>query len=249
MSNTSGLTTSGRAFGYVNGLQLAYDTTTLLSVNAGDCNDSTLSFQMYTDGLTINNATTGLNGVDTGTIAATTWYYVYIVGDSRGVNGTGGVMSLSSVSPAMPAGFNTFRRLGAIYSNASSQFDIFTVVGNSTTRQIYYDATKSLLSGGSSTSFTAIDCSTIAPPIANTLLILTLEFTPNAGGDTGAYRATGSSSTNGIPFAGTTAAKAQVYTPTNILSGVSSSGKSEIDYKVTASGALTVLGVGYHFYV
>ena len=249
MSNSSGLTTTGKPFGYINGLQLTYSTTTVLTTNSGDCTDSSRNFQMFTNGLSINNATTGLNGIDTGNIAESTWYYAYIVGDSNGVNGTGGLISLSANSPTLPAGFDVYRRLGAIYSNASSQFDIFYTVGNATTRQIYYDVPKSLLSGGSSTSFAAIDCSTIAPPIANTPIIFICEFTPNTAGDTGAFRPTGSSSTNGMfLFSGVVAAKSQIFMPSKVLAGIASS-KAEVDYKVTASGALTVLGAGYEFFV
>lgn len=52
--------------------------------------------------LTINTATVGANGLDTGVLAAGTWYSVWVISDGVNVRG---LISLSATAPTMPAGF------------------------------------------------------------------------------------------------------------------------------------------------
>jgi hypothetical protein len=107
---------------YVSGLQLSPASTTLLAVAPGAARDSTnsidmvvglqnyfgidnpaLQYQGYQPGLLINSATTGVNALDAGTIAASTQYAVYLIGDSRNYNNTAAVLSLTSnIAPLMP---------------------------------------------------------------------------------------------------------------------------------------------------
>ncbi len=70
--------------------------------------------------LTINSATGGANGLDTGTVAATTWYSVWVI-----YNGTtvAGLMSLSATAPTMPGGYTYKASVGWIRtSGTASQF-------------------------------------------------------------------------------------------------------------------------------
>lgn len=59
--------------------------------------------------LTINTASSGVNGLDTGTLSASTWYAMYVI--SNGTT-TAGLISLSSTSPIMPANYLTRARIG-----------------------------------------------------------------------------------------------------------------------------------------
>ena len=58
--------------------------------------------------LTINAATSGANGLDTGSYAANTWYANFIIGKPD--NTVAGLHSLSFTAPTMPAGF-LFKKL------------------------------------------------------------------------------------------------------------------------------------------
>lgn len=60
-------------------------------------------------------STTGLGGLDTGTVAASTLYYVYLVVNSSGVAGL--VLSLSS---SYPTGFICYKLIGSILTDATS---------------------------------------------------------------------------------------------------------------------------------
>lgn len=72
---------------YVNGLQMLWLSTTTMSVNAGAARDSTGVQDIVLPAVTtINGATNGVNGLDTGTLGASTFYYVYVIGSSLGAN-------------------------------------------------------------------------------------------------------------------------------------------------------------------
>jgi hypothetical protein len=67
--------------------------------------------------LTINCATTGANGLDTGSLAADTWYYVWAIADTTNLV-TAGLMSLSATAPTLPSGYTKKRLIGYRKTNS-----------------------------------------------------------------------------------------------------------------------------------
>ena len=67
--------------------------------------------------LVINAATTGANGLDTGALAATTWYYVWVIDNGTT---TAGLLSLSATAPTLPSGYVYGCRWGAVKTDGSS---------------------------------------------------------------------------------------------------------------------------------
>lgn len=68
---------------YVQGGRLSYASTTTFTVAAGQFRDSTnINDIVLPAAATVNIAVTGINGLDTGTIAASSVYYVYAIGSS-----------------------------------------------------------------------------------------------------------------------------------------------------------------------
>lgn len=95
---------------------------------------------LYTSTTTINFATTGLNALDTGAIAANTLYYIYAVKSSGGVAG----LVASTAAPAVgPTGYTAWREIGRCrtLSSAATLATITNRVGG----------TSSLTLGGSPT--------------------------------------------------------------------------------------------------
>lgn len=80
-------------------------------------------------GGTINAAVVGANGIDTGALAANTWYYMWMIGNG---NSIAGLLSLSSTAPTMPIGYSYRYRVGAVRTNGSSQLLRFIQRGNNT---------------------------------------------------------------------------------------------------------------------
>lgn len=254
---------------YVQGLQLSAATptaATVIAVAPGAARDSTNSidmvvglqnyfgidnpaqlFQNYQPGLFINSAINGVNGLDAGTIAASTQYAVYLIGDSRNYNNTAAVLSLTSnQAPTLPAGYDSYRLIGFWATDASSHFVYATNKPQNIGGLLTYFNSPGIavLTGGNATTFTAMDLTTgSAIPtttLENIIVTLLVNFTPAAIGDTVQFRPTGSTATGNLPtITGTTAGFAQSQY-IQVIAGVGSS-KPEIDYKVTsASDAVTV---------
>lgn len=254
---------------YISGLQLSAATptaATVICVAPGAARDSTNSIDMvvglqnyfgidnpaalyngYQPGLFINSAVNGANGLDTGTIAASTQYAVYLIGDSRNYNNTAAVLSLTSnTAPLLPSGYDSYRLIGFWATNSSSKFVYSDNKPQNMGGALTYSNSPavSVLSGGNATSFTAMDLTTNSAipttTLQNVIVTMLVTFTPAAVGDTVQFRPTGSTATGGLAtITGTTAGIAQSQY-INVIAGVGSS-KPEIDYKVTsASDAVSV---------
>jgi hypothetical protein len=118
---------------YIDGLMLAWVSATSFSVAVGQAADSANAILMnLAAAITKTTAAwvigTGNGGLDTGAIAASTWYHVHLI--RRSDTGVVDVLySISVSAPTMPASYNQRRRIGSVKTNASSQFINFLQVG------------------------------------------------------------------------------------------------------------------------
>jgi hypothetical protein len=67
---------------------------------------------------TIDFETNGADGLDTGSIAVLTWYYIYAIYNPT-LDITKAIASLDNVSPLLPSGYTTYKYIGAVRTNAS----------------------------------------------------------------------------------------------------------------------------------
>ncbi len=109
--------------------------------------------------LTCQITASGVNGLDSGSEAADTWYYIWVIW-----NGTtaASLLSVSSTAPTMPSGYTYKGLVGAIYNDSSSDLYSYCQRGN----DFIHDEATDILSGGVNTSYTSVDLSTRVPPIA-----------------------------------------------------------------------------------
>lgn len=169
---------------YVNGLGLVYIGTTSFYIQAGaardsaNINDISLPGIVSTstgfntiNGCTVSTAATGLNGLDTGTIAASTLYAVYVIGSSTWGSVTpnssagssasgnasnfvyypaGGIISTSFTNPVLPYGYDMYRRIGCVLTDSSSHILNFLQENNGTTETVYNSG--NIMIGGGNTS-------------------------------------------------------------------------------------------------
>jgi hypothetical protein len=108
------------------GLLTTWVSTTSFSVGTGSVGDST-----FVNSLTLLATTTkttaswavgsGNGGLDTGAIAASTWYAVYLI-KRTDTNVVDVIYSTSGTSPTLPANYTLFRRIAWVRTNGSSQF-------------------------------------------------------------------------------------------------------------------------------
>lgn len=120
------ISAAAMAVGFANGLTIRNDVTVpnarMVITTTGRSlleNTSGAGISIAPQSLTINAATNGVNGLDTGSLAASTWYHEWIISNGTTV---AGLMSLSDTAPTMPGGYTYKLRVGSIRTNASSQF-------------------------------------------------------------------------------------------------------------------------------
>jgi len=185
---------------YINGLQLAYVGTTSFSVATGQTRDSTnINDIKVTAALTVSISASGVNGLDTGTIAASTLYYVFAIGNSCAndptvaTNASGGgvfqagqaLISLSRTAPVLPTGFDMFKRIGAIRVNGSTHVEPFNQTGLGNNRTMRYQApvAPGSASTAGSTTYTTIGTLTALVPQIACEVLVSAALTPNSAGN------------------------------------------------------------------
>lgn len=135
---------------------------------------------------TLKNINLTFNALDTGAIAASTWYAVHIA-----YNGTTaiGILSLSATAPTLPEGFTFFARVGWIRTDATANkypFP-FTQYGNNVQYKLValsnLTAPRLMASGTlgnvSTPTWSAVSVSAFVPPTAK--IINVNAFSPNSG--------------------------------------------------------------------
>lgn len=170
----------------ISGLGVSRASDTTLTLALGRARDSqNIQDIVLEQAVTINAAVNGINGLDTGTFAASKIYYVYVAKDQTGLNPTGGLISLSAVTPTLPGNYSTFRRVGSYYVNASTHFVTMYQSGNGGVRAMYYDLQVATgITAGAATSATQVDLTNIVPAIAGTEVIIASAYTPHAAAET-----------------------------------------------------------------
>lgn len=112
--------------------------------------------------LTLDITASGANGLDTGSEASSTWYYIWVIYNPT-TNTTAGLLSTSYSSPTMPSGYTYKQMVGAVRNNASSNFLLFRQFGN----QVFYEGRQQITTGLNSTSYALVDVSSIIPTSTN----------------------------------------------------------------------------------
>jgi hypothetical protein len=120
-----------------------------------------LSIEGYTDtdiDLTVDCTGTGANGIDTGSLGASTQYYVF--GIYNVTNSTmAGLVSASATSPTMPSGYTKKRLIGFALTDGDSDL----VAYHQFDERVDFDARLMVATGLTSTSYTTQDLSGILP--------------------------------------------------------------------------------------
>ena len=241
-------------FYYVNGLGLSNDATTnssyqtLLDVNVGTCLDSTLTYQMQLNtAATVSSAFNGLGGLDTGTVAASTVYAVYLINDPVSANLPGVMISTSLTGPLIPFGYSTWALIGFVATDASFHFlkGYWSNV-DSSRRTFMYDAPQATaVTAGHATTATAVSLAAFVPGGAKRLVYINTSYTPATAGNTLKLQPV---SGTGYPVVVTGPVTSGVFTSTSYLFDDLSTGTPEINYILAnGSDAVAINVQGYDF--
>lgn len=207
---------------YINGMRLTYLTTTTFSVGAGQVRDQSNTTDILmgntllpgsgsgdtnsfgnSAAVTISISKNGVGGLDVGTVAASTEYSVFAIGNSTGFLNGSAVVSLAAptVGPTLPSAtasngltysYDCWRYIGSISVDGSSHIRKFTQTGAQALRTVWYDpgtgpstAGVVIPSSATSSSTTYINAGVFTSLIPQTALevILDVAFTPNSAGN------------------------------------------------------------------
>lgn len=239
---------------YINGLKLTYLTGTTMQVSAGRCRNSTnvndisvglplnvaatqtgvLPVDAGTGAVTINTAVNGAAGLDQGAMANDTFYAVYAIGDSYGVNPGSALISADLTSPLLPGGYDMFFRIGYIKSSGAAAILPFRQDGCGLDRWMWYDAPIATdITNGSSATYAAVDASAGLPAATPTMVRWYCNFTPTAADDT--LVLVPGTSTATLGYASASGSVAAVVETVQLVCPTDAPLTDAIDYKVTGS--------------
>lgn len=108
--------------------------------------------------VTADITTSGAGGLDTGSEANNTWYYLWVVGNGTTV---AGLLSTSATTPTMPAGYAYRARVGAVRNESTGHFMTFVQLGSTVARQ-----STTVLTNGLNFPFAAVSLTAAVPPTA-----------------------------------------------------------------------------------
>lgn len=185
------------------GLRVACPGGTSVTIAPGlTYDDSFTSPMLLANTATVSISANGANGLDTGTAAANTWYYVWLI-LNRTTNTVAGLLSTSRTAPTMPTGYDRKVLLPATFRTDGSGvlLKMACMRWGRDTADWVYDAGRFITNIGAPTGFTTVSGSAFFPP--NTGVAL-LAVTSSISGDIGAagVRPTGSTGTSSSNLGG-----------------------------------------------
>jgi hypothetical protein len=190
-----------------------------------------------TSELTVDITTSGASGLDTGSEASNTSYYLWLC---QGTSGVTAILSTSMTSPTLPAGFNSFKALLPILCRNDGSSNLLAwgctswAQGGVEVQYLNRDSVLAVSSFGSTSYVTVTDMANFIPPFAQGV-----RFSVQAGAlqdiffstDGSEYGATDTVSLQALQFGGT-----RSFIPTN-ASGL-------VEARV-GSGVCTIYPVAY----
>lgn len=126
-------------------------------------------------GTIVNVGVNGVNGLDVGTVSASTWYSVYVIYDSTLTKPAACLLSAQQkitgspfTSPILPGGYSNYRRIGWALTDSSANFIPFDMSyndesGNNCYRYYQWRTPIKVLTAGSSNAFTQVNLGSAVP--------------------------------------------------------------------------------------
>jgi len=136
----------------------------------------------WTGTLTASTAIVGVGGLDVGSVAANTWYAVHAIAKNAGAD-SALLLSTSATAPTLPASYTKFRRIGWVRTKADSNIRRFGMSFSGTDRLYGWVEERTelqVLFGGTATTYTDVDVSSLTAPGSALAQIVVLMDTVSA---------------------------------------------------------------------
>lgn len=230
---------------YVNGLALTWLTTTTFRLEAGACSNSNDVNDIVLPSAVTNLIThVGVNGVDIAAAVASSFYAVYVIGDSTEYNPTASIISLNGTKPSLPFGYDMYRRVGYVLTDGASHVLQFWQYGNGSSKDMWYDT--GIATPAITTSATYVSQSLAAgiPPSMACEAFLKIDYTANSATNICTMAPFGSTATVGMIVFGYGVAAAQQGMAV-VPCALNSTAPSITHKESSSSDALVILVAGY----
>lgn len=240
---------------YVNGLQIVYLNSKQITLQSGAARDiNNIDDIILSSNIILDGTHVGTNGVDISPLGASTFYGVYVIGDSTDHKPTAGLFSAQNTAinsaPFLPVGYDMYRRVGFILTDSSANISVFSQMGSNEIRKYYYVTPINILTNGNSTTFVNVTASAAVPLKSgsqnqHTEAVLNLNYTPSSAGNSAQFQISNTLGVSPVLQFGCGVAAPQFGTltvPTNTIFQF-------ITYKVFAGDTLTVNVSGYTDYL
>lgn len=182
-------------------------------------------------------ATTGLNGLDTGSLQANRQYFLFAI-VNQGAETIGCLLSLSENSPTLPTGYVISYLISLWFTDGSANLVNAYTIDNT----FFYGQPQTVFSGGNSTVFASEDISVLIGTVHYCSVLLECHLNPNAAGNLATFRPTGDVGT-GMAHANAAVAGVSQYSDVWVVAKAGS-----FDYKVSsAMDSLDVKVRGFQF--
>jgi len=141
---------------------------------------------VVTSAVTCNIATSGANGLDTGSEAASTWYSVWDIYNPASLTDAC-LLSISSTSPTLPSGYTAKMRVGWVRNDAGSNFWQTIQYGDLTQLVIGTNPTglPAIITGSSGSvsapTWTSTAVTSFVPTTAAAIVIVMTSYTDGSG--------------------------------------------------------------------
>lgn len=184
----------------------AGDATHDVNITAGEATDSTDSYILkLTSEITKQIDATWAAGDDaggmfTGSVAADTWYHVFLIRkDSDGTIDAGFDTSISAAN--IPTGYTAYRRIGSVLTDGSSLVLAFQMIEQHGGRRLVkWDVPDGMSSGGASTTATALTAQ--IPPGLKLEGIFKMSISTGAAASAGCHACLSDPDATASPFSG-----------------------------------------------
>lgn len=245
-------------FSYRTGLQSSYVSATQVNVSAGQCRDSTNTFDIFVPSLgqiaplSCLTSFVGANGLDFGTIAPSTIYGLFVLFDPTFQLQPALLLSTSFTNPIMPGvrgvTYSAFRLVDFVTTDGSSNIVSFFNTPGTGTIYKQYESPQIVLTAGAATTFTPVSLSPAVPNLGYGRVYLNMSYVPHADADIASFRPTGALATSHEWIAVSILAQTESF----LMVPLNSLGNPSIDYSLssgTAPASMNLSVAGYEFNV
>jgi len=183
----------------VHNLRLETSSVSQVTIKAGSTvgSDDGSSVISLASDIIISITNSGANGLDTGSEASATLYYIWLI-KNPSTGTVAGLFSLSDSAPTMPSGYTQKRLVGAVRNSSGGDFLFFKQIGG----LVEFETPIALVNGSIPTSWTQVTTASFYPvKIGRALRLYQYAGAPTSGADITmrtAYSAKSGAGSNGL---------------------------------------------------